>query len=129
MSNEPTTRARTRPQTSAKTRIVGAPIVREVDGLALSSRNRFLSPSERKVAPTLYRELKICAAKIAAGKSVADVLARGRNEIASAGFALDYLEARNTETLAPLGSAKTEPIRLLVAARIGKTRLIDNVAV
>ena len=112
-----------------KTRIVGAPIVREADGLALSSRNRYLSPVERQAAPALFRALRDCAGAIAGGEPVAGVLERGREAIVNAGFALDYLEARNAETLEPLGSAKGETIRLLVAARIGKTRLIDNVGV
>jgi pantoate--beta-alanine ligase len=112
-----------------KTRIVGAPIVREVDGLALSSRNRYLSPSERQAAPALHRVLKDCAAKIAAGRPLADVLSAGRAAVTQAGLTLDYLEARHADTLAPLATAKEGPIRLLVAARIGKTRLIDNLAV
>jgi pantoate--beta-alanine ligase len=112
-----------------KTRIVGAPIVREADGLALSSRNRYLSPGERAKAPTLHRVLGECAAGIAAGKPIAAVLERGRAAITGSGFALDYLEARHAETLAPIASPKAGPIRLLVAARIGTTRLIDNVAV
>jgi len=112
-----------------QTRIVGAPTVREADGLALSSRNRYLSPSERAAAPTLYRVLAACAKEIAAGKSIGAVLSEGRAAIAQAGFALDYLEARHAETLAPVGARQEGPLRLLVAARIGKTRLIDNVAV
>jgi pantoate--beta-alanine ligase len=112
-----------------KTRILGAPIVREPDGLALSSRNVYLSAREREAAPVLYRVLKKCAQAIAAGQRVAAVLDRGREEIARAGFALDYLEARHAETLAPATSTKDGRLRLLVAARIGKTRLIDNVAV
>jgi pantoate--beta-alanine ligase len=112
-----------------KTRIVGAPIVREADGLALSSRNRYLSPSERQAAPALYRVLQECAGRINAGAPLAAVLDGGRSAITSAGFKLDYLEARNAETLAPLAASIGEPIRLLVAARIGKTRLIDNIGV
>jgi len=112
-----------------RTRIVGAPIVREADGLALSSRNRYLSPEERTKAPTLHRVLSECAAAIAAGKPMAAVLERGRAAITRAGFALDYLEARHAETLAPVASPKAGPTRLLVAARLGTTRLIDNVAV
>jgi pantoate--beta-alanine ligase len=111
-----------------KTRIVGAPIVREPDGLALSSRNRYLSPRERAAAPVLYRVLRECAAGMAAGKPMADVLARGRAAIAAAGFTLDYLEARHAETLAAVASPQAGPVRLLVAARIGTTRLIDNIA-
>jgi pantoate--beta-alanine ligase len=112
-----------------KTRIAGAPIVRENDGLALSSRNRYLSPSERKIAPTLHNVLKECAKKIASGQPMAAVLDAGRSAISASGFALDYLEARHAETLAPIAATKAGPIRLLVAARIGTTRLIDNVAV
>jgi pantoate--beta-alanine ligase len=112
-----------------KTRIVGAPIVREANGLALSSRNRYLSPSERKIAPTLHNVLKECAKKIATGQPIAAVLDAGRSAISASGFALDYLEARHAETLAPIAAPKAGPIRLLVAARIGTTRLIDNVAV
>jgi pantoate--beta-alanine ligase len=109
-------------------RVIGVPTVRERDGLAMSSRNAYLSEAERTVAPKLFRTLKDCAQRIAAGSSVATVLADGRKAITAAGFALDYLEARNAETLAPL--AKTgEPIRLLVAARLGRTRLIDNIGV
>ncbi len=112
-----------------KTRILGAPIVREPDGLALSSRNVYLSARERQAAPALYRVLKTCAEAIAAGRPIAAVLDGGCEEITRAGFALDYLEARHAETLAPAASMKDGPLRLLVAARIGKTRLIDNVAV
>jgi pantoate--beta-alanine ligase len=112
-----------------KTRIVGVPTVREPDGLALSSRNRYLSVKERAAAPTLYRVLRQSAAEIAAGKPAASVLARGRAAIKAAGFALDYLEARDSVTLAPYGETDSQSIRLLVAARLGKTRLIDNLAV
>jgi pantoate--beta-alanine ligase len=110
-------------------RIVGAPIVREKDGLALSSRNRFLSPREREAAPALHRVLADCAKKIGAGRPIDAVLSAGRTTITEAGFALDYLEACHAETLAPVASAKAGPLRLLVAARIGTTRLIDNVPV
>jgi pantoate--beta-alanine ligase len=112
-----------------QSRIVGAPIVREADGLAMSSRNRYLSPGEREAAPMLYRVLKDCAGKIASGRPIAAVLDEGRTAIAHAGFAVDYFEARHATTLASVASAKNCPIRLLVAARIGKTRLIDNLAV
>lgn len=111
------------------TRIIGVPTVRERDGLALSSRNVYLAPRERAAAPTLFRVLKRCASDLAAGRPIAATLARGRGMIARAGFELDYLEARDAETLAPVRSAKEGPIRLLVAARLGTTRLIDNLAV
>ncbi len=108
-------------------RIIGAPTTREKDGLALSSRNVYLSAQERAVAPTLHRVLAATAERIARGANVAQALAEGRAEIARAGFALDYLEARHAETLAPVGSPADGPIRLLVAARLGSTRLIDNI--
>jgi len=111
------------------TRILGAPTIREKDGLALSSRNRHLSASERKAASMLYRVLTNCADRINAGEPLDLVLDSGRAAITQAGFALDYLEARHAKTLAPLASPKAGPVRLLVAARIGATRLIDNVAV
>jgi pantoate--beta-alanine ligase len=110
-------------------RIVAAPIVREKDGLAMSSRNVYLSPEERGVAPTLHQVLKDCARKLRKDRPVSDVLAEGRKTIKRAGFALDYLEARHAETLQPPASRQAGPLRLLVAAKIGKTRLIDNVAV
>jgi pantoate--beta-alanine ligase len=110
-----------------KTKIVGAPIVREADGLALSSRNRYLTPQERAVAPALHRVLKECAAAIAAGKPIGAVLRHGREAITKAGFVVDYLEARDAESLVPVGTSRSGKIRLLVAARVGRTRLIDNV--
>ena len=110
-------------------KVVGMPTVREKDGLALSSRNVYLSAAERGVAPTLHRVLKACAMRINKGEPIARVMADGRAEITAASFALDYLEARHALTLAPVASRQDGPIRLLVAAKIGKTRLIDNLAV
>jgi len=112
-----------------KTRVIGAPTVREPDGLALSSRNAYLSPSERAVAPVLHRVLSHCARRIAAGDRIDAVLDEGRAAITEAGLVLDYLEARNAQTLARVESLKGGPLRLLVAARIGSIRLIDNVGV
>jgi pantoate--beta-alanine ligase len=110
-------------------KVIGIPTVREKDGLALSSRNVYLSAEERSIAPKLYRVLKTAAARIKKAEPFERVLNDGRNEITRAGFALDYLEARHALTLAPIASRKDGPIRLLVAAKIGKTRLIDNLAV
>jgi pantoate--beta-alanine ligase len=109
--------------------IVPAPIVRESDGLALSSRNAYLSPAERAIAPALHRILTDCATEITRGAELDPVLARGRAAIEAAGFVLDYLEARNSDTLLAAGSPHERPMRILVAARLGRTRLIDNVAV
>ena len=110
-------------------KVIGVPTVREKDGLALSSRNAYLSAAERRVAPTLYRVLSANAKRIKQGEPIEMVLEEARAEIGRAGFALDYLEARHALTLAPIVSRKDGPIRLLVAAKIGKTRLIDNIAV
>lgn len=110
-------------------KVIGIPTVREPDGLALSSRNAYLSAGERAVAPMLYRVLKECAVRIKAGEKIDQVLDVGRIEIDLAGFALDYFEARHALTLAPIASPKEGPVRLLVAAKLGKTRLIDNIGV
>ena len=110
-------------------KVIGVPTVREQDGLALSSRNAYLSAAERSAAPLLYRGLKASAVRIKQGEPIEMVLEEARAEIGRAGFALDYLEARHALTLAPIVSRKDGPIRLLLAAKIGKTRLIDNIAV
>ena len=110
-------------------KVIGVPTVRESDGLALSSRNVYLSAGERAVAPMLYRVLKDCASRIKNGEKIDRVLNVGRIEIDLAGFTLDYLEARHALTLMPIESPKDGPIRLLLAARLGKTRLIDNIGV
>ena len=110
-------------------KVVGLPTVRERDGLALSSRNAYLSEADRAVAPMLSRVLNSCATRINRREPVETVLEEGIAELRHAGFAVDYLEARHALTLAPAGSLKDGPIRLLVAAKLGKTRLIDNLAV
>jgi pantoate--beta-alanine ligase len=112
-----------------KTRIVGAPIVRERDGLALSSRNRYLTPAERQTAPMLSRALKEAAAKIGGGAPVAEILKQAREAITRGGLQLDYFEARHADTLEPLKGSVGEPIRLLAAVGVCTTRLIDNLAV
>jgi pantoate--beta-alanine ligase len=110
-------------------KIVAAPIVREQDGLALSSRNAYLSAAQRAAAPALYRALTDCARRIARKEHLARVLDEGIAAIEQAGFVVDYFEARNADTLAKVETIKDGPIRLLAAARLGATRLIDNVAV
>lgn len=110
-------------------KVIGAPIVRERDGLAMSSRNVYLAPAERETATVLSRVLKQTAAEIRAGAPFATCLAAGAETITRAGFALDYLEARHADTLAPIGRRDDGPVRLLVAAKIGTTRLIDNIKV
>jgi pantoate--beta-alanine ligase len=112
-----------------KVKVVGVPTVREKDGLALSSRNVYLSPAERVAAPMLYRTLKDSAARIAAREPIARVMSEGWIAIEAVGFAVDYFEARHADTLRRVETVDDGPLRLLVAARLGKTRLIDNIAV
>ena len=111
--------------------IVGAPILRDADGLALSSRNAYLTPAERPVAAALNRVLAEAAAKLRAGASVADAEAQARQALEAAGFSrIDYVEARAPDDLARLGPGPIAgPARLLAAAVVGRTRLIDNLAV
>lgn len=105
------------------------PTKREADGLAMSSRNAYLSPAERVVAPALYRVLTATASRIRNGEAVGDALKSGIQEITDAGFkSVDYLEYRVDDTLAPLEQYVPNG-RLFVAARLGKARLIDNLAV
>ena len=110
-------------------KIIGAPTTREADGLALSSRNVFLSDAERARAPQLHGVLQACGRGIAAGEAVDDVLAAGLVRLAGAGFVTDYLELRQAEGLGPVPHGNRDVQRLLVAARLGTTRLIDNIAV
>jgi len=110
-------------------KVIGSKTVRERDGLAMSSRNVYLSPEQRRVAPELYRAMKQSAARLKAGEDLPSAMAGGADMIAAAGFALDYFEIRHAETLAPVTSASDGPLRILVAARLGATRLIDNIAV
>jgi pantoate--beta-alanine ligase len=110
-------------------KVVGSKTVRERDGLAMSSRNVYLSAEERRVAPTLYRAMKETARRLRAGEDLQAAQADAIATITAAGFAVDYLETRHSETLVPVNSIKDGPLRILVAARIGTTRLIDNIAV
>ncbi|MEO6380761.1 MAG: pantoate--beta-alanine ligase [Nitrobacter sp.] len=110
-------------------KIIGAPIVRERDGLAMSSRNVYLTPEQRAVAPILHRNMKGAVKRLRNGDDLETVMADGTKTIEDAGFALDYFEARHAETLAPVHSIKDGPVRLLLAAKIGTTRLIDNIGV
>jgi pantoate--beta-alanine ligase len=110
-------------------KVIGSKTVRERDGLAMSSRNVYLSPQERRVAPELYRAMKQSAARLKAGEAIAAAMAAGAEIIAAAGFALDYFEVRHADTLAPIAAVGDGPLRILVAAKLGTTRLIDNIAV
>lgn len=110
-------------------KVIGSKTVRERDGLAMSSRNVYLTPEQRGVATTLYRAMKQGAARLRAGDGIDAVMAGGAEMITAAGFVLDYFEVRHAETLAPMTAAKDGPVRILVAAKLGTTRLIDNIAV
>jgi pantoate--beta-alanine ligase len=108
--------------------ILGVPIVRDADGLALSSRNVYLSPGERATAPALHAALRRAAATIRQGGAIEPALDAARADVTHAGFVIDYIEARHSESLAPLASGSTAG-RILAAARLGRTRLIDNVGI
>ncbi|TCR62094.1 pantoate--beta-alanine ligase [Bosea sp. BK604] len=110
-------------------RIVPLATIREADGLAMSSRNRYLSAEERAIAPVLHQAMQALAARIRNEDPLFRAVTEAQADIVSAGFELDYLEARHAETLAPVTSLADGPIRLLLAARLGATRLIDNIAV
>jgi pantoate--beta-alanine ligase len=108
--------------------IVGAPIVREADGLALSSRNVYLSAAERRTAPLLYRTISEVAADLAKGRGCDDAVVAARFKLDADGFRVDYVAVRDPDTLKPL-SGPVKRARVLAAAYLGKTRLIDNVPV
>jgi pantoate--beta-alanine ligase len=110
--------------------ILGVPTVREADGLAMSSRNAYLTPGERAQAARLPEAMRLAIAEIEAGADAAPVLAKLVDALLAGGFAsVDYAELRGADTLVHLARQADMPARLLVAARIGKARLIDNMAV
>jgi pantoate--beta-alanine ligase len=108
--------------------ILGAPIVREVDGLALSSRNAYLSPEERAIAPVLHQTVRQVATDLAQGRGADDASEAARFRLEAMGLRVDYVAVRDPDTLKPLhGPVKTA--RVLAAIHLGKTRLLDNVPV
>ncbi|HXF55492.1 MAG TPA: pantoate--beta-alanine ligase [Hyphomicrobiaceae bacterium] len=118
--------------------IVAGPTVREGDGLALSSRNRYLSPTERSIAPALNRAISKLAERVAdarrtgplTSRKLTDLCDTAKREVLGAGFAkIDYIAVRDAATLREPAPDSTGPLRILAAAWLGKTRLIDNVAV
>lgn len=110
--------------------ILGVPTVREGDGLALSSRNAYLSEADRARAATLPRAMQAAIAAVRGGQNFAAALAELKAALLAVGFAsIDYAEFREAESLAPCAQIGAVPLRLLVAARIGGTRLIDNLPV
>ena len=112
--------------------VLGGATIREADGLAMSSRNAYLSPEDRAKAVEVSRVMREAAMKIEAGETIRSTTDAAKAALMAAGYAsVDYVEARRADTLAPFGG-ETAPAgisgRLLVAARLGKTRLIDNMA-
>jgi pantoate--beta-alanine ligase len=109
--------------------VIGVPTARAPDGLALSSRNQYLTKTERLQATAIYKSLNQAAEKIRQGTDPQKAMRAASRSLTTLGFKVDYVTARNTETLAVPISRSDEPLRLLAAAWIGKTRLIDNIEV
>ena len=109
--------------------IVVGKTLRDPDGLAMSSRNIYLSAKERAAAPALHMALAEAARRIREGDATEPTLASAHESVEKAGFVVDYFEARHAQTLARIVGRREGPLRLLAAARLGATRLIDNVAV
>ncbi len=111
------------------TEIIGCPTVREPDGLAMSSRNFYLSADERRIAVQLNITMRACISELRAGAAIAEVEARARTQLSAAGFTIvDYVSVRDGETLAPIADL-SRPARMLAAVWLGKTRLIDNMPI
>ncbi len=109
--------------------VMGAPIVRESDGLALSSRNLYLSKKDRQTAPLIHKALISTRAQLLKGVSMQQAASQTIDQLIKAGFKLDYFELRDASTLAPMDQYGGQPARLLIATTLGSTRLIDNIAV
>lgn len=107
--------------------ILAAPTVRDADGLALSSRNQYLTPEERQVAPLIYQQLQIISQQFSANpREMAGIIQAARDALTQQGFAVDYLSIRSTQ-LSAFQPGMTEAV-VLVAAKLGNTRLIDNLS-
>jgi pantoate--beta-alanine ligase len=109
-------------------RVEALPIVREADGLAMSSRNAYLSAAERERATALSRALRLVAERARQG-TLGAALDVGRGELAAAGIEPEYLEARDAESLQPVAELEGRPVLIAVAAEVGPARLIDNVTI
>ncbi len=108
-------------------KIIPVPTVREADGLAMSSRNAYLTPEQRQKAPRIHAELQRAAERLRAGASAEAVAFDGAQALEQEGFAVDYFTVRNAETLLPVQDQHSEPLRILCAARLDDVRLIDNI--
>jgi pantoate--beta-alanine ligase len=109
-------------------KVVGVSTIREDDGLAMSSRNRYLSKTERQQATAIYRNLSNAAGKIRAGVNLQTAVRSAHRSLMTLGFKVDYVTVRNARSLA-VPKDRSEPLRLIAAAWLGKTRLIDNIPV
>jgi pantoate--beta-alanine ligase len=109
--------------------VIGAPTMREADGLAMSSRNRYLSTEERALAVLVPDSLKAAIAAVRAGVAPDIAAAEAATRLVAAGYTVDYVAVRHAITLMPMTALNDGPLRMLVAATLGKTRLIDNMAV
>lgn len=108
--------------------VIGGDTIRESDGLAMSSRNAYLSNTERALAPRLYQEISAIADRVSAGADINEVCTAASKELAASGFkAIDYIVVKDADTLED--PAPGRPMRVLAAAWLGRTRLIDNIAV
>ena len=111
------------------TKIIGAPTIREIDGLAVSSRNVYLSPTHRETAPSIFKVLKTTATAIALGDDASLAAKKAHDDLVLAGFSkIEYFEARHSETLEPIKDTRN-PGRLFAAVWLGSTRLIDNLEI
>ena len=110
------------------TQVIGVPTIRDEDGMALSSRNRYLSKLERTQATAIYKSLNQATEKIRNGTNPQTATRAASRSLTTLGFKVDYVSARNSETLA-VPKKSGEPLRILAAAWLGKTRLIDNIEV
>lgn len=115
-------------QLALGTHIEDVPVAREADGLAMSSRNSYLDAAQRAAAPALHRELAAARDAISAGDEPCAACTAAADRMSAAGLAVDYVECRETDTLAPYAGQEKSPLPFAVfgAARLGKTRLIDN---
>ncbi len=109
--------------------VIGAPTMREADDLAMSSRNRYLTTGERVLAALVPQTLKTAIAQMHAGVAPDKAAAKAAATLAKAGYSVDYVAVRKASTLAPVTALEGGPLRILVAASLGRTRLIDNMAV
>jgi pantoate--beta-alanine ligase len=109
--------------------VIGAPTVREKDGLAMSSRNRYLSGDERQKAALIPDVLKQAITSVHSGLSIQRAEAIATEKLIAAGYIVDYVSFRHAVTLAQVKELADGPLRILVAAKIGNTRLIDNMPV